>query len=87
MRVGTATIKDNKYYLKYNYSYKERCNCHPETCCCGGYDYCTGTHEIEVINPEGLINGGKYEFELRKVEYKYYNSNVVAERVYILNAL
>jgi len=40
-----------------------------------------------VINPEGIIDGNRYEFELRKVEYKYKGYNVIAERVYILNAL
>ena len=86
MRTGTATIKDNKYHLKYQYSYKDRCNCHPETCCCGGYTWVSGTHEIEVINPDGLIEGNKYNFELREVEYPANGVNWIAERVYILNA-
>ena len=84
-RVGIATIKDNKFHLKYNFYSKERCNCHPETCCCSGYDLVKRNNEILVINNEGLIEGNSYEFELRKVELKYYGNNAVAEMVYILN--
>lgn len=85
MKRGIVTLKNGEFYLKYNYTYKTRCNCHPETCCCGGYDHCTGTHELLVINQEGLIDGNEYCFELKSIICNNGKNAYREDRVYILD--
>ena len=82
---GIAVKREDRMCLKFDYSYTQRCRCHPETCCCSGYDRIWDSHTIEVINPTGMKEGERYKFELREVQYESDGSRYTVDRVYILD--